>query len=171
MAADCARWSCSHSDLPLLSNLDCGCRPCPPSDLFAAIVHIRTCLCCPSRTAAAGRVHHRIYLLLLFTFGPASNVQFGLRLPALSTIGLVFRHTTLAACQRRYMHSGNLESDAFAKCCGHYSPSIPYRKRIEWWNRCIIRRRSTSGHLLTIERKSVSVLPAKFESLDGIPAA
>jgi hypothetical protein len=57
------------------------------------IVHIRTCLYCPIQTAAAGLVHHRIYLLLLFTFGPASIVQFGLRLLALSTIGLVFRRT------------------------------------------------------------------------------
>jgi hypothetical protein len=34
---------CSHSDLPLLSNSDCGCWPCPPLDSYSGAPYSAAC--------------------------------------------------------------------------------------------------------------------------------
>jgi hypothetical protein len=106
---------CPHSDLPLLSNSDCCCRPCPTLDLFAAIVHIRTCLYCPIRTAAAG-------LVTLISLQSATFIWMHLhlcnqqqaiarRLPALSPLYLCnqqhsFRCIYISAISSRQSHGG-----------------------------------------------------------------
>ena len=85
------------------------------------------CVIITIRTASRTDNGSRLCRVELFTCSPASIVQFGLRLPACPPLDSYSGTPDLAACHRRYMHSGNLESDAFAECCGHCSPDIPYR--------------------------------------------